>query len=264
MFSLIGMVFLILGKENFSLSDALSGGMYIGLFLSFCLGPPIFFGALSVGLFLGDREIRLIDVITWNRKWALKGLGIGLGIGASIGILVSIIIGGQGGLALKLFLGMLFGLLVLGPVLGLLGALFIGIRTGAVSQTTYPGQRIHLSTRNSSIVFIIAGLIVFIYPVLLFVKLFGPDGLDFGIILGSIFGPLSGLIGGSLFGGIAVIKHYSLRFTSAIANVLPWRLVPFLDYCVDRIFLRRVGGGYIFVHRLLMEHFADMYPEASD
>jgi hypothetical protein len=27
------------------------------------------------------------------------------------------------------------------------------------------------------------------------------------------------------------------------------------------IFLRRVGSGYIFIHRLLMEHFAAMYPE---
>lgn len=27
------------------------------------------------------------------------------------------------------------------------------------------------------------------------------------------------------------------------------------------IFLRRVGGGYIFIHRLLMEHFAEMYVE---
>ena len=27
--------------------------------------------------------------------------------------------------------------------------------------------------------------------------------------------------------------------------------------------IRRVGGGYIFVHRLLMEHFAAMYTEAK-
>ena len=41
---------------------------------------------------------------------------------------------------------------------------------------------------------------------------------------------------------------------------LPFRdLVPFLDYCAERIFLRKVGGGYIFVHRLLMEHFASLY-----
>jgi hypothetical protein len=37
--------------------------------------------------------------------------------------------------------------------------------------------------------------------------------------------------------------------------------MPFLDHHVDSIFLRRVGGGYIFVHRLLMEHFAEMYSE---
>jgi len=43
-------------------------------------------------------------------------------------------------------------------------------------------------------------------------------------------------------------------------NVDPVACVLF-DYCVDLIFRRRVGGGYIFVHRLLMEHFAAMYQE---
>lgn len=38
-------------------------------------------------------------------------------------------------------------------------------------------------------------------------------------------------------------------------------LVPFLDYDVGRIFLRWVGGGYIFVHRLMREHFVSMHPE---
>ena len=36
-----------------------------------------------------------------------------------------------------------------------------------------------------------------------------------------------------------------------------------VTHCVDLIFLRRVGGGYIFVHRLLMEHFAEMYVEIT-
>ena len=30
----------------------------------------------------------------------------------------------------------------------------------------------------------------------------------------------------------------------------------FLDYAAERIFLQKVGGGYIFVHRTLLEHFA--------
>jgi hypothetical protein len=39
---------------------------------------------------------------------------------------------------------------------------------------------------------------------------------------------------------------------------MPWNYARFLDYAVDRIFLQKVGGGYIFIHRLLMEHFAAM------
>jgi len=34
-----------------------------------------------------------------------------------------------------------------------------------------------------------------------------------------------------------------------------------LHYCIDRIFLCQVGGGYIFVHRYLMEYFASLTSE---
>jgi hypothetical protein len=42
---------------------------------------------------------------------------------------------------------------------------------------------------------------------------------------------------------------------------LPFNLVPFLDYAAERIFLRKVGGGYIFIHRYLMEYFAALEAE---
>jgi hypothetical protein len=58
--------------------------------------------------------------------------------------------------------------------------------------------------------------------------------------------------------GAVLIQHYSLRFVLTRNELLPQRLIPFLEYAVDLIFLRRVGGSYIFVHRLLMEHFAEM------
>jgi hypothetical protein len=35
-----------------------------------------------------------------------------------------------------------------------------------------------------------------------------------------------------------------------------------LDY-TDRIFLRKVGGGYIFIHRMLMEYFAALEADPS-
>lgn len=78
---------------------------------------------------------------------------------------------------------------------------------------------------------------------------------------GLLFGQIIGIFSSWKFGGNSVIKHFALRTYLKINNLLPWRLVPFLDHCVDLIFLRRVGGGYIFVHRLLMEHFAEMYVE---
>jgi hypothetical protein len=34
--------------------------------------------------------------------------------------------------------------------------------------------------------------------------------------------------------------------------------VGFLDYAAKRIFLHKVGGGYIFVHRLLQDYFAGL------
>jgi hypothetical protein len=36
-----------------------------------------------------------------------------------------------------------------------------------------------------------------------------------------------------------------------------------LDYAAERIFLRKVGGGYIFIHRMLMEYFAALEAEPS-
>lgn len=57
------------------------------------------------------------------------------------------------------------------------------------------------------------------------------------------------------------IQGYLGRLILWISKKIPYKLIPFLDHCVDLIFLRRVGGGYIFVHRLLMEHFAEMYTE---
>jgi len=44
-------------------------------------------------------------------------------------------------------------------------------------------------------------------------------------------------------------------------RLAPLHYVHFLDYAAGRIFLRKVGGGYIFVHRLLLEYFASLEPE---
>ena len=42
-------------------------------------------------------------------------------------------------------------------------------------------------------------------------------------------------------------------------GLAPWRYATFLDHAAERIFLRKVGGGYIYVHRLLHDYFADLW-----
>jgi len=69
------------------------------------------------------------------------------------------------------------------------------------------------------------------------------------------WGVFYGLFVGLMMGGTACIVHISLRIIY-LYRTMPWNYARFLDYAVDRIFLQKVGGGYIFIHRSPMEHFA--------
>ena len=61
----------------------------------------------------------------------------------------------------------------------------------------------------------------------------------------------------------AFVQHFVLRFFLWKLDLLPWRLVPFLDEATERVLLRKVGGGYTFVHRLLCDTLAtqNLQPE---
>jgi hypothetical protein len=59
-------------------------------------------------------------------------------------------------------------------------------------------------------------------------------------------------------GGSAVIKHYALRLILLLKGYTPLRFIDFLDHCARLILLKKVGGGYIFIHRMLLEYFAEM------
>ena len=59
---------------------------------------------------------------------------------------------------------------------------------------------------------------------------------------------------------MACLKHYVLRILLWRNDYAPLNYIRFLDYAAERVFLRKVGGGYIFTHRLLMEYFATLEP----
>lgn len=89
------------------------------------------------------------------------------------------------------------------------------------------------------------------------------DWLPAAVVLGSVLGTLWGLRSGLRFGGLACIQHFIVRLILYRRGYIPWNYVRFLDYATERVFLRRVGGGYIFVHRLLQEHFAAKAAEGA-
>jgi hypothetical protein len=76
------------------------------------------------------------------------------------------------------------------------------------------------------------------------------------VVFGITIGALVALL---IYGGINVMNHFFLRFMLWVNGAIPWKLVDFLDHAVERIFLRRVGGGYIFIHRTLLEYFANLH-----
>jgi DNA polymerase III delta prime subunit len=66
---------------------------------------------------------------------------------------------------------------------------------------------------------------------------------------------LVGLFVGLILGGTALIQHLSLRIVLWQSG-LPWNFKQFLNYCVERRLLLCVGGSYRFLHRELLDHFA--------
>lgn len=172
-----------------------------------------------------------------------------------------------GGLSVVGWAG-LSGALFVGLILMLFFGLFFGLMFGLIGRESietrvHPNQGIWQSLRNAVVVGLIIGVIVGLAFGLFFGLIDGLRvGLNFGVSVGLRVGLSIGLFFGlTKYGGIAFIQHFVLRFILWCNDYITWNYVQFLDYAAERIFLRKVGGGYIFIHRLLMEHFAAMKPE---
>jgi eukaryotic-like serine/threonine-protein kinase len=84
------------------------------------------------------------------------------------------------------------------------------------------------------------------------------SGLIYALKFGPIVGTFIGLFAGLNRGGLAVIRHYALRLILWRSGNTPFKFIKFLDQCSKLILLEEVGGGYIFIHGMLLDYFADM------
>jgi DNA polymerase III delta prime subunit len=229
------------------------GGLRVGLVVGLVLGldglrfglaeglaEGLFFGLVG-GLLFGLRKNEPVEEVGWSWWRARIGLAVGWAGGLICGL-------GYGltsptlGMAQGLFFGLFFGLAV---------GLIYGLVPGLIQKRTAPNEGIHRSARRALAIGLFFGLF-FALPFALF---FGPaKALTFELFFG--------LAGGLVFGGHACLQHLVVRVLLAAQGFAPLHYIRFLDDMTERLLLRRVGGGYIFIHRLLLEHFA-AYPQAT-
>jgi len=85
------------------------------------------------------------------------------------------------------------------------------------------------------------------------ISLVFPLSLKVGLICTLIFVFILG-------NGLACLQYLSLRLVLWQSGTIPWNFARFLNYCVERRLLLRVGGRYRFLHRELLDHFAQLPP----
>ncbi|HWS83731.1 MAG TPA: hypothetical protein VN207_05680, partial [Ktedonobacteraceae bacterium] len=183
--------------------------------------------------------------------------------GGVLGAIVGLFCGVATGLLYGLPKGLINGLIT-GLVSGVLLMLLMGVANDMpakqLDKNIKPNQGIWRSAYISLSVAL--GFILFFgLPSGLFSGL--SQGLPIGLVSGVICGFLFGTFLGLVAGGYACIKHVYLRFLLWCARSIPWDYVQFLDYATERLLLRKVGGGYIFIHRLLLDYFAALDEPAS-
>lgn len=201
----------------------------------------------SVGITVGFLgEIKPVETLNWSWKALQNNLRLAL-----VGTIMGLATGG-------VIYGLIFGLTSF-MLSELIFGLFYGFGGSEIHQKDNPNQGIWQSFQNATILGIIIGLILWLITGLLSLL---AGGTIFGAFIGCLlFGLIFGLIGWLSGGGAACIRHIVLRFKFYRLGYSPWNYARFLDYATERLFLQKVGGGYIFVHRMLLEHFAGMSPE---
>lgn len=232
-------------------------------------------GAIVAGSFAGlTRRIGVViepaEVVSWS--WVNMWQGLVKSNALKLGM-----VGGMvGGTILGVVRGLKIGL-VNGPVNGFLNGLvtFLAIvllacfyfiisealEDGFLGEMleeetiAVPNEGIWRSARNSIFVGSVFGLIIGLLFGILSMLFFG---LTFGIIFGSVAVLIYGIFEVLLSGGLTCLQHVVLRLILWRAGYIPRNYIRFLDYAADHILIRKVGGGYIFIHRLIQDYFASL------
>ncbi len=143
-------------------------------------------------------------------------------------------------------------------LLGLLGALVISgkIEVKTILDTrNSPNQGMKASVRNAT---------VFMALALIFLLIIWHISSDPSVLFGqepsaSLSFLAISLIVFLMCGGFASVQHFILRLILWCNGSTPWDYAKFLAYAAELRLIQQVGGRYRFIHRLLRDHFAEMW-----
>ncbi len=244
------------------------------------LAMPI--ASLAVAVYLSalrSDEITLREQYVYTSRW--QDWGKALGISTVLTALFSLMVWGtsEPGAPLPIRFGLIFG--SLGTAIG---ALYLGIEGRQnLSVISEPNAGIIAAMRRGLPFALVFGVsfggvlsVIFGVPLGLLLGMldrlygvFGGDdlGLQIGVFAGFGIGMTAGMFAGLSFGPLQATQHLMVRMVLQQQGVVPlptgWRRLQvlgnyaaFLDHCADIGILRKVGGGYIFRHRYLLEYFA--------
>jgi GTPase SAR1 family protein len=204
---------------------------------------------------LFKKLFALLIIALWGG--ILYGVSFGLVIGLVVGLVAQLVFrlnfeliaALPYELAAELFFGMLFGMFF---------GMFAGpeIQQLPKPQTHIPNEGIKRSFKTGMLFFLIAAPVAALVTTGPFAILFtGPVA---GLFTALFTALVAGLSAG-LFAGLGtVLEHFLLRIILWRMHLFPPHAVSFLEDATARMLLRRVGGGYSFTHRLLLEYFADL------
>jgi len=221
-----------------------------------------------------QSDIHAVETLTWSWANAFKGAALGFAFGPAITLIWAVV---------RWFeknpfnhFEYLSGGLILGILAAPLVGAWAGLRQGIREVKTRPNQGIALTIRSTCYGALVIALIGSVLAVggrlSVQFKMLGegflPDlaeAIRQKTILTEVINVLCvTLFFMPFFGAFDVMNHYLLRFMLFILGRAPFNYARFLDHAANDLnFLQRVGGGYIFIHRILLEHFAAMEHEVK-
>ncbi|MGK7898532.1 MAG: NACHT domain-containing NTPase, partial [Xenococcus sp. (in: cyanobacteria)] len=149
------------------------------------------------------------------------------------------------------FIGLLIGLFLVGIIFGLINGITAGITNEKIEEEKFLTTRTWID--RNRVFYRITSILILWLTVLLILPTNFPD-INISVSFYGVFWLVSYLLRNGAF---TYIQNLVVR--AVLGNrYVPLNYTEFLDYAVDRIFMYKSGRGYLFIHRMLMEHFANM------